>query len=237
MYRSLDPEAILKETETLHQRITERFERGIARSAPMSQVARRPRKRAALIARPNWWLRIGIGALILALVLIFISAASTIRVEVNRTFDLVEFLAILDAGFNDLFLIGAVLFFLIRLEARLKRNKALAALHELRSLAHVIDMHQLTKDPERVTRKDWESTPSSPRASMSPFLLMRYLDYCSEMLSILGKIASLYVQNFNDEAALAAVDEIEGLDERPVQEDLAEDHDPAREHSAVIQPQ
>jgi hypothetical protein len=72
-------------------------------------------------------------------------------------------------------------------------------------------MHQLTKDPERVLRKTWESTPSSPKETMSPFLLTRYLDYCSEMLSILGKIAALYVQNFDDEVALAAVNEIEGL--------------------------
>jgi hypothetical protein len=75
----------------------------------------------------------------------------------------------------------------------------------------VIDMHQLTKDPERVLRTDWESTPSSPTETMSPFLLTRYLDYCSEMLSILGKVAALYVQDFDDEVALAAVNEIEAL--------------------------
>ncbi len=213
MYRSLDPEAILKQTEQLHLRISERFPgRGLAQvSAEVAQVAREAKARAAWIATPNWWLRIGIGLLILVIALILISAVGSIRFEVDRIFDLGEFLAILDAGFNDLFLIGAALYFLIRLEIRYKRNRALDAMHELRSLAHVIDMHQLTKDPERVLRKDWVSTPSSPKETMSAFLLTRYLDYCSEMLSILGKIASLYVQDFDDEVALAAVNEIEGL--------------------------
>ena len=90
MYRSLDPEAILKETETLHQRITERFpERGITRiSAEITQVAREAKERSALIAKPNWWLRFGIGVLIVAIALILFTAARSIRLEINRTFDL-----------------------------------------------------------------------------------------------------------------------------------------------------
>lgn len=211
--RSLDPEAILKESETLNARVLERFPgRGITRvSSEVAQVAREARAQAARIATPNWWLRIGIGVLILVILLILFSAVRSIRFDFNQNLDLAEFLAILDAGFNDLFLVGAALFFLIRFEIRLKRNRALAALHELRSLAHVIDMHQLTKDPERVQRDIRDSTPSSPKETLTPFQLTRYLDYCSEMLSILGKIASLYVQNFDDEVALAAVNEIETL--------------------------
>jgi hypothetical protein len=213
MYRSLDPEAILQQTEQLHLRVSERFPgRGLANvSGEVVEVAREARARGAEIASPNWWLRIGVGMLIVVVVLIVFSAARTISFSFDRIIDLGEFLAILDAGFNDIFLIGAVLYFLARLEVRYKRNRALDALHELRSLAHVIDMHQLTKDPERGRRKDWESTPSSPNVTMSAFQLTRYFDYCSELLSILGKIAALYVQNFDDEVALAAVNEIEAL--------------------------
>ena len=40
---------------------------------------------------------------------------------------------------------------------------------------------------------------------------MRYFDYCSEMLSLIGKVAALYVQGFPDSVALQAVDDIEGL--------------------------
>lgn len=40
---------------------------------------------------------------------------------------------------------------------------------------------------------------------------MRYLDYCSEMLSLIGKLAAFYVQKFDDPVALAAVNEVEEL--------------------------
>ena len=71
-------------------------------------------------------------------------------------------------------------------------------------------MHQLTKDPERVLG-DWSATKNSPKLSMTPMELSRYLDYCGEMLSLVGKVASLYVQCFDDEAAVAAVSEVEQL--------------------------
>lgn len=46
---------------------------------------------------------------------------------------------------------------------------------------------------------------------MSDFELSRYLDYCSELLSLTGKVAALYVQDFQDPVVLAAVNEIEEL--------------------------
>ena len=47
--------------------------------------------------------------------------------------------------------------------------------------------------------------------TMTDFELSRYLDYCSEMLSLTGKVATLYVQRFDDPVALSAVDQIEDL--------------------------
>ncbi|MET0336210.1 MAG: hypothetical protein ABW063_00460, partial [Caulobacter sp.] len=41
--------------------------------------------------------------------------------------------------------------------------------------------------------------------------LMRYLDYCSEMLSLTGKLAALYMQNMRDPVIIEAVNEIEDL--------------------------
>ena len=70
-------------------------------------------------------------------------------------------------------------------------------------------MHQLTKDPERLS--SGMNTPSSPQRRMTPFELARYLDYCSEMLAVTSKIAALYVQDFNDPVTLAAVDEVQDL--------------------------
>lgn len=71
-------------------------------------------------------------------------------------------------------------------------------------------MHQLNKDPERVFAHG-PSTMSSPERDLTPFQLSRYLDYCSEMLSITSKIAALYVQQFEDAVAVTAVDQVETL--------------------------
>ena len=100
--------------------------------------------------------------------------------------------------------------FLFTLEIRLKRNRALKHLHELRSLVHIVDMHQLTKDPESILNRG-PRTASSPKRTMTRFELSRYLDYCSEMSSIIGKVAALYVQDYDDPIVLSAVDQIEDL--------------------------
>ncbi len=88
---------------------------------------------------------------------------------------------------------AAGLFFLISLETRFKRRRALSAIHELRAVAHVVDMHQLTKDPERLL-PDWVPSEHSPKMSLNAFELGRYLDYCNELLSLIGKLAAVYVQ-------------------------------------------
>jgi hypothetical protein len=115
-----------------------------------------------------------------------------------------------DAVVNELILLGVALYFLSSLETRIKRRRALEALHGLRSLAHIVDMHQLRKDPGRLLDRG-HSTPSSPKRDLSAYELTRYLGYCSELLSLLSKIAALHVQNFNDPVTLGAVDELEGL--------------------------
>ena len=41
--------------------------------------------------------------------------------------------------------------------------------------------------------------------------MLRYLDYCSEMLSITGKLAALFAQSVNDEVVIEAVNDVETL--------------------------
>ena len=116
----------------------------------------------------------------------------------------------LDAVANLVVLAGALLIFLVTLQRRLGRHKALKALHQLRSLVHVIDMHQLTKDPSLVLGHEHD-TAASPKRNMTPFELGRYLDYCSEMLSLTGKVAALYAQDLDDPVVVEAVNDIEML--------------------------
>lgn len=131
--------------------------------------------------------------------------------ETKSGLGLTELVQVVEAGINDIVLIGAAIFFLMSLETRYKRGRALASIHELRSIAHIIDMHQLTKDPERITNKNYSNTNTSPRTNMTRFELRRYFDYCSELLSLTGKIAAVYVQEFNDGVALSSVNEVETL--------------------------
>jgi hypothetical protein len=140
-------------------------------------------------------------------------AASSLRfsLEVESTAELVQ---AVEASINDVVFMAVGLFFLGGLEGRIKRARILSALHELRSIAHIIDMHQLTKDPDRIVEEGGAGrvdTPSSPLRSLTRFELGRYLDYCTEMLALLGKIAALYAQNTSDPVALSAVDQIEDL--------------------------
>ncbi|MGD8866586.1 MAG: hypothetical protein PVI01_03135 [Gemmatimonadales bacterium] len=58
-----------------------------------------------------------------------------------------------------------ILFFLFTLEGRIKRRRALHFLRELRALAHIIDLHQLTTDPDRVIGSAAD-TRSSPRREL-----------------------------------------------------------------------
>lgn len=210
-YRSLDPELVELSIVQLHLRISERFpESGLSRLCErLLAISRQAKKRARAIDKPIRSLRAG-SVLLIALIIAGLIATILSLKMPHGGLELVEFIQLLEAGINDVVLIGAALFFLATLENRIKRTRALRAIHELRTVAHLIDMHQLTKDPERLLISG-PDTASSPRRTMTAFELGRYLDYCSEMLSLTGKIAAIYVQEFEDEVALAAVNEIENL--------------------------
>ncbi|MGE0552038.1 MAG: hypothetical protein AB7R55_01285 [Gemmatimonadales bacterium] len=213
MYQRLDPDRIVATSRQLARRVEERFPgSGLGRvSAELVQVTERAAADTVWLGRPHRGLRIGIWALIGFLLIAVIGAAVTLLPEPGRS-TLSEVLQAVESAVNDLVFLGIAVWFLLSLETRWKRRRALDSLHRLRAMAHIIDMHQLTKDPERVIGPDaGPDTPSSPARSMTAFELSRYLDYASEMLSLLGKAAALYLQDFDDPVAIATVNEIESL--------------------------
>jgi hypothetical protein len=111
---------------------------------------------------------------------------------------------------NITVLAGAAIFFAVSIEDRIKRRRALQDLHVFRTIAHVIDMHQLTKDP-RIVLQPAAPTAASPSRSVSGFELTRYLNYCSELLSLASKLAVLYAQNLPDPVVIEAANDIENL--------------------------
>ena len=210
----MDAGKILATAESLRARIEQRFpDSGLSEvSAELALIASEATERGRWLARPHRAIRFA--AIILGLLLASVPVV-TFYIGWLRFREVASSLADLaqgiDAGVNEALLLSAAIYFLVTLERRLKRNRALQALHELRSLAHIIDMHQLTKDPE-VFVGEWQPTKASPaRSELTPFQLERYLDYCSEMLAVLSKIAALYVQYFQDDIVLRAVDEVENL--------------------------
>lgn len=209
---SLDPQEIVRTVQLLRDRISERFPHsGLLQLAEkFVQLAAKTVDRLDWVAKPNIPVRMGI-AFLLGLILTLVAGAliGFSRLPVGLT-TLASLLQAVESVITNVFYIGASILFLFTVEARVKRRRALKFLRELRALAHIVDMHQLTKDPDRLLAPGTD-TRSSPVREMSRFELGRYLDYCSEMLSLISKIAALYVQNYDDPVVLSAVDEVEDL--------------------------
>jgi len=211
VYRTLDPEKIEQTIVTLNVRIRERFpDSGLNNVCEeLINIADESKDRAIGFSKPNKFMRVVVACIILFSVFVLYYSSSHLNVTV-KALSWGEIMQIFEASINNLIFIGAALFFLVTFEIRLKRKRALSALYELRALAHVIDMHQLTKDPSKVFTKNM-LTKSSPIMRLSSYELIRYLDYCSEMLSLTGKIAAIYAENLKDEVVISAVNEIENL--------------------------
>lgn len=212
-YSELSPAPICSTIALLAQRIRERFpDSGLLRVVEeLIRVADENTRVVEQLGHPIYWLRALAALAIAALVGVFLWAAVLI-VGIARTGDasLAELLQGTDAGTNLVILLSIAIVFLVSMETRLKRRTALAMLHRLRSIAHVVDMHQLTKDPEHAVR-DVTRTASSPVRELDAGQLARYLDYCSELLALTSKLAALHAQHLQDPVVLDAVNDIESL--------------------------
>ncbi|MBT1158413.1 hypothetical protein J1C56_22690 [Aminobacter anthyllidis] len=210
-YRTLNPEKIAATAQSLEARIGDRFPNsGLASVASELVVMSRDLAAAAeRLARPIWWLRVLTWSVIILGAGMFIFVGSILSFDRISTgaFDFVQGV---EATLNTLILGGVGFLALNSVEQRLKRKQIFKELHGLRSLIHVIDMHQLTKDPAALSTS-FTPTAHSPQRTNNPAELARYLDYCSEMLSVTGKLAALFAQAIQDEVVTSAVNDIEDL--------------------------
>lgn len=211
LFRSLQPDKVVETVERLERRIAERFPDVNLRqvAAELVVMAREAAERAKAIGRPNVPLRLLLWLLIAGCLTLVAWFLQRVRLS-EDVLKIDSFAQTVEGVIASFVWVGAAILFVFSWELRLKRRKALIALHELRSMAHIVDMHQLTKDPERMLQGG-PATASSPKRSMTPFELGRYLDYSSEMLSMISKTAAIYVQEFPDSVALDAVNEITSL--------------------------
>jgi hypothetical protein len=212
VYSELHIERIEETLETLRRRIAERFPgsslAGV--TAELQGIAASSEAVVARIRKPMWALRLG-GVLGIALMLAIFGGLAflALRARVNVP-SIPELLQGSEAAVNEIILLAVAIYFFVTLEARAKRRAALKALQPLRTIVHIVDMHQLSKDPEHLLVPSMR-TESSPQRTFTRFELARYLDYCSELLSITSKLAALHVQYLNDPVVLDAVNDIETL--------------------------
>jgi len=206
----LRAENIIATLEKLHARIVARFPHaGISNvCAELVDTARWSAKDAAKVARPDYLWRAAVLVLVVGGVIAQVAAFRFLHVS-GGEMSAPELVQGLEAAVNLLILFGGAVWFLMTLEERGKRRHVLDALHRLRSLAHIIDMHQLTKDPTVILDKN--KTEASPERTMTQFELTRYLDYCAEMQALIGKLAALYADRMRDSVVIEAVNDIENL--------------------------
>lgn len=275
-YQRLDSAAVRGSAATLQRRIYARFPRrslwevGGELIALVDEVvegggiSRRRIRSARLLSR--------LGVLVVLLVFGTAIALAAASIWSNpESLGPVDWLPLLETVVNDLVFAGIAIFFLLAVPQRMERARVLRVLHRLRSLAHVIDMHQLVKVPERLPTARPEAggttSPAHPRgpgagsargggaasseaavgdahgrgagpsgddvppvaadgtdAASSPTTderggelrmtrseMTQYLDYCTEMLSLVGKTAALFAEDTTDGDVLDAVEGIETL--------------------------
>ncbi|MEO0603851.1 MAG: hypothetical protein AAF211_20615, partial [Myxococcota bacterium] len=218
----------------LVNRIEERFPESslLSLCKALHSTAEATRRRANRIARPNLGLRAAVALVLVSAFAGFgwVTGRQITEGQLLRSLPVLD-ASTLEAGANLLIIAGTAIWFLVSLEERMRRQQILDRLHELRSLAHIVDMHQLTKDPT-VLLDPVARTPSSPVRNMSAFELGRYLDYCTEMLSIIGKLAAIYGERSRDTQVLASVNDVETLTTalgRKVWQKIMLVHEPSRQ--------
>jgi hypothetical protein len=213
MYHELRLENIVETLQKLEQRISERFPKsGLSQvAAELVRIAEETGPIIERKRRPHRALQLAVVAVVLLLVAVPIALFISLRgpgIEIGGIGPLLQ--AIESAIQNMIFLAVAV-YFLVTLESRLDRRVSLRELQRLRNIVHIIDMHQLTKDPDHLVAPTTTATASSPERKFTSFEMSRYLDYCAEMLSLSSKIAAVHVQSVNDPVVLSAVNDIEIL--------------------------
>lgn len=214
MYRTLDPGRILQTIQLFRQRIGKVFPgSGLSEvSDELEEAAQLCFAEAEVLRRPLWGLRIAVAVGVLLLLLVPLEMCWLFRFPVQfHSFG--EFVQATDAGFNVLVLLAGAALFLVSMETRVKRRRALKVLHELRSLAHVVDMHQLSKDPvmDLGALDDGVRLSDRPKAVNETRDLWFYLSFSTDLLSVIGKLAACFAQGQADRIVLDTVNEIEAI--------------------------
>ncbi|MEN8907682.1 MAG: hypothetical protein ABF289_17160 [Clostridiales bacterium] len=207
----LSEEKIHNTLVKLSKRIKERFPTSSLYkvSNDIVEISKEAAETIRWIESPNYFVRIGISIILVIISSIFIYSICQLNIHVDAL-DLLDVVQVTESTVNELVIIAAGTFSLYTFDTRRKRRRVIRAINELRSISHIIDAHQLTKDPI-IESKLYYPTDNSPKRDLSRHELKRYLNYCSEMLSLTSKVGFLYIQKFDDPTANDSVNDLEVL--------------------------
>jgi hypothetical protein len=215
-FRRIDAAAVAATVARLEARLAEHFpESNLRRVArELLDVANDAPRRVEKIRRRSIWRRVI--AWVLSIAILGMLATIPLRLRPGHVDTLADAIGVIESGLSATFFIGATLVFLLSWDSRMRHRRTMDAVHELRALAHVVDMHQLTKDPPLIIRNDVAITERQPGGPddehpYSRVQLQRYLDACSDMLALISKVGVLYVQETTDPTTIGLIDEIEDL--------------------------
>ncbi len=210
-YRSLNADLIVETVSRLSVRMNARFGgRGLTKVAEeLTAFAKEETGRAKLLSRPRLFLRGLVYLFILCGIALIGYVGWTVKIDIQAEPSLDMFEGV-EAFINLLILLSAGVWFLLNLETRMKRHDVLVRINQLRSIAHVIDMHQISKDP-MADLHTGASSESLPESDLHGYELVRYLDYCADLLAITGKLAAVYLEYIEDPVVIASVNDFESL--------------------------
>ena len=137
-YSELNAESVSATLSLLHHRIGERFpEAGmLSVCRELQEICDASMTQLEWIRTPSWPLRILTALLIAVIVAVIIVSLGNLRVT-EEAFNLTNFVDAVQNIIQDLLYVAVAVFFLLRMEALIKRRRVLRALHSLRSIAHV----------------------------------------------------------------------------------------------------
>jgi hypothetical protein len=212
----LKAEPVRRTVSLLHDRIQARFPtRGLRQACQdllvlVDEVGDVSLATQSTVRQARFWSRALMVLILAATLVALVLGIHDATVSDERLRTSLDWLPLIETVIADLVYAGVAVFFLYSFPERIRRGRTLALLHQLRSMAHVIDMHQLTKDPEML-RDTFRPTAVSRPLDLTRDEMERYFEYCSEMLSLVGKTAALCAEESRDVVVLDTVSTIESL--------------------------
>ena len=195
----LDPARIIETAENLAREVGEKLPgsslAGLA--VELAQIAHETDERTLRARRPIYAIRV----ISLLAVSVSLLALWYLLGHIHTRWEfgtITEVFEAADAGFNLLILLAGALWFLITIENRIKRRKALLFIEELREFIHVIDVTQLYYTPA-VYNPDHETTRTSVSFDYTYFL------FCTQMLAIISNLAPLYSRGTTGDSILRSL--------------------------------